>query len=34
MQYADFLAQTGSIEFAPTTWTDIFIPPIHAKGGS
>jgi NitT/TauT family transport system substrate-binding protein len=34
MQYANFLAQTSGIKFAPAAWTDMFIPPIHAKGGS
>lgn len=34
MQYANFLAQTGTIKFAPKTWTELFIPAIHAKNGS
>jgi NitT/TauT family transport system substrate-binding protein len=34
MQYAQFLAQAGTIAFSPIAWTDMFIAPIHAKGGS
>ena len=34
MRYARFLADTGTIKFAPTVWTDMFIPPLHARGGN
>ena len=34
MQYAQFLAATGTIKYSPTAWTDLFILPTHAKGGS
>ncbi len=34
MQYANFLAQTGSIKYAPKAWTDMFIAPIHARPGN
>ena len=34
MEYANFLARTGTIKFAPKTWTDMFIVPTHAKPGN
>ena len=34
MQYAQFLAKTGTIKFSPTAWTDLFIAPMHARAGN
>jgi NitT/TauT family transport system substrate-binding protein len=34
MEYARFLFQTGTIKYAPTAWTDMFIPAVHDKHGS
>lgn len=34
MEYARFLAHTGTIKSAPSTWTDMFIAPIHNRDGS
>ncbi len=34
MKYADFLARTGTIRTAPTTWSDLFIPDLAHYPGS
>ncbi len=32
--YASFLAQTGVLKTRPDRWTDLFLPAVHALGGS
>jgi len=34
MKYAEFMHAVGSIKTAPTAWTDLFFPELHAQGGS
>jgi NitT/TauT family transport system substrate-binding protein len=34
MKYAEFMARVGSIKVRPSSWKDLFFPPIHAAGGS
>ena len=32
--YANFLVRTGVVKTPPAAWTDLFLPALHAKGGS
>lgn len=34
MDFAEFLALSGTIKKRPTDWKELFIPQLHAKGGS
>jgi NitT/TauT family transport system substrate-binding protein len=34
MKFADFMARTGSIKAAPSSWKDLFFPEIHGRKGS
>ncbi|MBV8653844.1 MAG: ABC transporter substrate-binding protein [Alphaproteobacteria bacterium] len=34
MKFADFMARTGSIKAAPSSWQDLFFPEIHGRKGS
>jgi NitT/TauT family transport system substrate-binding protein len=33
MKYAEFMARVGTIKARPTSWKDLFFPPIYAAGG-
>lgn len=34
MKFADFMARTGSIKAAPSSWQDLFFPELHDRKGS
>jgi NitT/TauT family transport system substrate-binding protein len=34
MQYAEFMSRVGSIKVRPTSWKELFFPPIHGVAGS
>ena len=34
MEYARFLAQSGTIKTAPQRWQDMFIAPLHGRDGT